>query len=548
MPKKSDLPFRTVYNGHKLSQYLTSPLTRVNDLRKLLNQLSPHAWIYGYDLRDAFYSIVVHPVSRHLLLFAFQGQLYRYRTLPMGISPSAAHLCEMTSSLCDYWSQQTVQLELVKMSAYFDDLNGWAPHQQAAAAHSDFVRQEIELLGLHWNRTKSMPSPAQQAVILGYHINTITMVASLPTGKLQRITEVARHFLQYKQATAREILSLTGRLMDGRLASDLFRACAYALYPLLSSTASWDSVVMLSEETLECLRFFSDNSTALNGRRFRYCPADVTILATDSRLSHWAFVILRGPHTGQSQRGPWTEVCLPFSLTEQNINALKLYVLLLALQRFRHQLAGTTLWWHVDNQVALSYIRKCGGPVDYLRRLTWCILQTVQSMGVYLTPPRYIRSHENPADYGTRHQDMDSVRISRHAYDQLNLLWGPFGVDLFADSSNAMCPRFFSATLQEGTSAVDALAQDWSLITQPAWIFPPVELIDAVINKLKLQRPKAGAVLIVPVLKSSLWWPQFMRLSQHTRKLRCQDFKVDGCDMLSIFLSSSEQFMAVRIL
>ncbi len=79
----------------------------------------------------------------------------------------------------------------------------------------------------------------------------------------------------------------------------------------------------------------------------------------------------------------------------------------------------------------------------------------------------------------------------------------PFSIDLFADSGNSMCPRFFAATQQGGAEATDAMAHDWSHL-QRAWIFPPSDLLHLVVDKLVLDRP-SGAMLIAPFLTNSRW-------------------------------------------
>lgn len=546
VPKKSDLPYRTVFNGHALSQYLETPPTRIKDLRWIFAHLPRGAWIYCYDLRDAFHSIVVHPDFRHLLMFKFGDLLLRYRTLPQGISPSAPILCDVTTALCDYWSDQIVASAPVQVSPYFDDLTGFATELAAALAHSAFIGNEIDLLGLHWHRTKSKPQPAQIAKILGYMVDSRTLTASLPEDKVCVLTREALRLVHQQRASARTVLSMAGRLMDARHACCLFRACAYALYPHVSASGDWDLVYPLSAEALDRLGFFARNARTLNGRCFRYDPASAIVVATDARPTHWTVTILRGPHAGLAASGamPRSNNGVSQAAGTGHINYLELETLLLALEIFPTQLQGATIWWWVDNQVAAAYMRKCGGPVDYMRSLTWRILELAQALQIFFTPPRYINSVDNPADYGTRHRDLDSVRISGHAFDRLNAEWGPFAVDLFANSANARCSRFYTAWEDEGSAGVDALAQDWSHL-QRAWIFPPSHLIHEVLLKIRLQRP--SGVLILPELPSSHWWPLLVELSPSIRKLRRQDFKVDGPDTSSIFLSLSERFVAARI-
>lgn len=543
----SELPFRTVYNGHSISKYLVVPPTKAVRLTQLFSLIPSRAWLYGYDLRDAFYSINVHPDSRHLLCFQFRGRLYRYRSLPQGISPSAAVLCEVTTALCHYWSSVSLSGAPLRIYPYFDDLNGHAMLRETAREHSHFVRQEIETLGLHWHPSKSVPEPTQKATILGYVLDTINMTAHLPPAKLDRLITLATVFLARQLISAREAASLAGRFMDARHASPLFRASAYAMYPHVAACSEWDESCPPSTEFRRTLEFLSLNARRLNGHRFRYEPGLAVKLVTDATPLRWTITILSGPHAGLAQNGPWSEEVLRQVnyQPERHINFLELMALWIALHHFQEQLRGCTLWWHVDNMVALAYLRKRGGQVEKLRSLTWAILERSLSLGIFLTPPAYLQSKLNPADYGTRHRELDSVCISRHTYDRLNRQFGPMQIDLFANSGNTLCPRFFSPVPDVGSSGVNALAQSWRGLIN-AWIFPPTQLLEATIDKLLLEQP--SGILILPFLPHCHWWQRYERLPKRiVGQLQRTDFVVDGADSSSIFLSLAKHFLAVQI-
>ena len=382
----------------------------------------------------------------------------------------------------------------------------------------------------------------QQINALGYRLDSASMTVSLQPGKLQKMVDQVLALSSAKSASARQALSMAGRLMDARFASSLFRACAYALYPHVSSAPDWDSPLPLPSEVIDRLQFFAQRASSLNGSPFGLDVSSAVVLSTDARTSHWSLAILKGPHAGLALNGSWAE--LAPSLTGRHINYLELLVLRLALQRFRAQLSGAIIWWWVDNMVALSYLRKCGGPVQSLRALVWDILLLAREMGVIFTAPRYVKSKDNPTDYGTRHRDLDSVRICPYTFEQLNLRWGPFSHDLFATAANAMCPSFFSPAPEEGSAGTDALQQDWSTLRR-CWIFPPSHLLAQTLDKISRERP--AGVLVVPHLPEAPWWPQFKALSLSTAPLQQAHFKVDGPEDSSIFLRLSERFWAARI-
>ena len=547
MPKrKSDLPFRTVFNGRSLSQYLETPATRISTLGRFLASLPPRAWIYGYDLRDAFYAFTIHPDSRPLLMVRYGDLVFRYRCYPMGISPSMPMLCAITSALVDCWRTRVVAGAPVEMFAYADDLNGWATAQWVAKEHSDFTGREIAELGLYPS-PKSPKEPEQAKVILGNLVDSRTMTVSLPQAKLETLVEMASQYLARPEASARQMLSLAGRLMDARFASPLFRAAAYALYPHVSASSGWDEVSPLSREALARLAFIKECASQANGHPFRYDPALATRLVTDATPETWSMALLSGPHAGAALNGRWVDLpshLRPLGPWSDHINFLELMVLYLALHLFQAELSGSTLWWWVDNQVAAAYMRKKGGAVLCLNELAWQILLRVWQMHVHLTPPRYVPSKDNPADYGTRHAECDSVRISPRAFERLSLQHGPFATDLFANSGNALCRTYFSAVPDAGSAGTDALLQNWRGL-RGAWIFPPSHLLEQTVLKIAEERPKG--VLVLPHAPNLRWWQQWIALSMRTQELSRADFKVDGPDTSSIWLSLSERYLLAVI-
>ena len=550
VPKSSDLPFRTVFNGHAISQHLHVPPTRLKGLPWFFANLPRNGWIYRFDLKDAFYALLVRPGDRRLQCFIFQQMIYWYRAHSQGISPSGSHLCEVTTAMGDYWATIPIADEVIQVGAYFDDLNGFASLYSTAILHSAFVAKEIATLGFFLS-SKSQPTPAQRSIILGYELDTCSLTARLPQAKLLRLENQMRLCLRQKSISAREALSLAGRLMDARFASSLFRAAAYALYPHISSSSDWDTLAPISSEIKDRLRYLLHELPRLNGRPFRYDSSAAVQLVTDASSTGWTAVIMSGPHAGKTAQGRWTaeviQACHPFS---HHINYLELLTIYLGLEALMSYLRGQTVWCKLDSFVALVYVLKAGGPVEYLRAGSWRLHCLALQNGIYLTPPRLLPSLHNPADHGTRHTETDSVRIARRSFEKIALQWGPFSIDLFANSTNAISQTYFAPaptgeeTRDEGAAAFDALHQSWQGITR-AWIFPPPDLLEDVLHKLFAEQPQG--VLIVPCLPNSRWWPLYRQLSGDTWRLQTSDFKVDGLPTSSIFLSLTTHFEALLI-
>jgi hypothetical protein len=77
-------------------------------------------------------------------------------------------------------------------------------------------------------------------------------------------------------------------------------------------------------------------------------------------------------------------------------------------------------------------------------------------------------------------------------------------VDVFADSTNHKCQRFLAlpGRLAEGAVALDGLRFTWA--GELAYVFPPVQLIPRVLQKIRLERDTV--VMVVPEWPSRPWW------------------------------------------
>ena len=102
------------------------------------------------------------------------------------------------------------------------------------------------------------------------------------------------------------------------------------------------------------------------------------------------------------------------------------------------------------------------------------------------------------ADYISKFYDGNDWQLNPAVFSQLDSLWGPHSLDVFASHLNHLCPKFFSLYHCPDTAGVNAFAFDWS--GENAWINPPFSQMGRVVRHLR--RCRAQATLICP------WWPK----------------------------------------
>lgn len=143
-----------------------------------------------------------------------------------------------------------------------------------------------------------------------------------------------------------------------------------------------------------------------------------------------------------------------------HINCLEMKAALLALQTFASAKQNIHILLLLDNSSAIAYINHKGGTHSKVLsdlaleiwewRLTCRItIHAEHILGVYNTvADAESRKRFEPSDW----------KLHEGVFDQLQKVWGPYNVDLFAARHNRQLPHYFSFRPDPEVEAVDALA------------------------------------------------------------------------------------------
>ena len=188
--------------------------------------------------------------------------------------------------------------------------------------------------------------------------------------------------------------------------------------------------------------------------------------------------------------------------SEKSCTWRELAAIKFSIEAFGTRLSKQRVRWHTDSQKAVRIIQ-VGSMVRELQDLALSAsLFTVQRQ-IQLDLIWLPRRQNAQADFFSKVIDFDDHSVHDDVFKQLHQLWGPHSIDRFASSYNAKLSRFNSRFLQPGTEAVDAFTQDWS--SENNWLLPPISLIGKLLSHM--HESKAVGTLIVPMWKSSYFWP-----------------------------------------
>ena len=107
------------------------------------------------------------------------------------------------------------------------------------------------------------------------------------------------------------------------------------------------------------------------------------------------------------------------------------------------------------------------------------IWDAIEKLGSDVEVYWILRELNGIADFVSRIVDVDNWSDLDSIFQNMNISWGPFEVDMFSDENNRKCEMFVSRWCSEGCSAVDAFSEAasrfWS--RNCCWWVPPPYLI-----------------------------------------------------------------------
>ena len=186
-------------------------------------------------------------------------------------------------------------------------------------------------------------------------------------------------------------------------------------------------------------------------------------------------------------------------------------------QQPTHLLQGASIHGRVDNTAAIAYINKQGGPVPSLSMMAERLWRYLLQHQAWIKCTHLAGVLNVRADRASKwRDDVQEWRLSDEAFYQVEKVFGPHSVDLFASRRNTMLPRFFSRWLDPDAAATDALSRRWSS-ERNAYAHPPIALIPKIIEKVREEG--AEITLITPLWASQAWISSLLELSVATPRL-----------------------------
>ena len=176
---KSDGSWRPVINLKSLNQYVRAPHFKMESIKLVKGLIQEGDWLTKLDLKDAYLTLPVYQAHQKYLRFQWQDQQWQFKVLPFGLNSAPYTFTKLMKPVVALLRRLGIQIIL-----YLDDMLLMAEAESEARGDFNTAVFLLTSLGFIVNMEKSIGSPSQQIVFLGFKVDSRKMTIALPTQKL----------------------------------------------------------------------------------------------------------------------------------------------------------------------------------------------------------------------------------------------------------------------------------------------------------------------------------------------------------------------------
>ena len=499
MREKSNGKCRIILNLKQLNKNIDTKHFKMESIRNVKHMIRRNCWMASVDLKDAYYSIHIHPKHCKFLKFLWEGSFYGYTCLPNGYSDAMRIFKKVLKPVYGFLRMRGFQ-----SVTYVDDnfLQGdvWQDCQDNINATTNV----LTCLGYTIHMEKSILEPRQEIEFLGFVVNSIHMTIALTYKKKDKIKTLCTKVLDDPEPTIRLVAKLIGNLVA---TEEAFPLAPFHYRPiemnkieaLEQCNGDYDRPMTLNREAHEQILWWSTHIIELVSP-IRIPRVDM-IIHTDASEQGWGAVF-----NGVTANGRWTEE----DLTPMNINFLEIMAAKFAILSFCKEYTPKHIRIMTDNTTTESHINHQGGTSSprcnaVAREIwEWAEHHDVWLSAAYIPGTLNIDADEQSREF----DDATEWSISDFIFNEIVQMWGAPDIDLFASRINTKTPSYISWKPDPNSVAINAFTVPWdySLI----YCFPPFSIIWRMLEKIR--RDQAEALVVVPLWPTQSWFPCLMSM------------------------------------
>lgn len=207
VPKK-DGNLRPIINLKYLNEFVEYYHFKQENLTYALELIQKNDYLTSVDLKDAYFSVSVHPDYKKFLTFSWNGKFYRFVVLPFGLTSCPRIFTKILKPVYAFFRENGI-----RCCYYIDDSLIMNQTFSTCQEQTNIVMSELNNLGFTINDKKSITIPSQRIVFFGVIIDSVEFKVYLTDEKVEKILRQSQLILSNPRIQFRQLASLIGLLV-----------------------------------------------------------------------------------------------------------------------------------------------------------------------------------------------------------------------------------------------------------------------------------------------------------------------------------------------
>lgn len=497
--KKKDGSHRMILNLKRLNEEVSYLHFKMDTLSTALKLITKNCFMASVDLKDAYYSVPIHPDHKKFVRFEWKGKLYEFNAFPNGLAMAPR---KFTKLLKPVFSALRTKGHI--STSFLDDSLLIGNTQWECIENIRDTLLMFDSLGFVIHPVKSVLTPKKQIQYLGVIIDSEQMTVRLTEERVQTLKECCQNLIKKNPVTIRDLARAIGLIVASFPAvrhGPLFYRCLEhdKKLALNKEKGDFDKSCSLSVGSRDELVWWIANVESAQNEVESKDP-DV-VVTSDASTIGWG-CDCEGEHSG----GLW-------SVAEKlhHINYLEILAAWFTLKCFSTRLQKKHVRMLIDNTTAVSCINNMGTshsePCNEVtnKMWIWCMKHEIWISAAHIPGKMNV-----VADFESRQVNWDAEWQLNKDLLQSALVELDFSpnIDLFASRLNAQFSTYVSYRADPEAAWVDAFSASWK--DRQFYAFPPFSVLPRVMQKIRKEQSRG--ILVVPDWPTQVWFPVLQRM------------------------------------
>ena len=455
VPKKGTDKMRGCVDLRKPNSAIQYRHFKMEGLHTVAQLARPGDLAVTVDMSDFYMHWHIRPKDRSKLRFMWEGVKCQCTAMPFGLAPAPRLSTKLFQPVL-----RALRAMGLRLVSYIDDILLMSRSVQGCLRQGQLLVDFLTMLGFEVHPDKCCLIPSHTRSFLGTQVNFSLMQFRVPKEKIRSVRREIDQLISLndsKTLTVRHLASMMGKLNALRGAVVSAQLHLWPLHHLLRELlvdSSWEGLASLDGSSIEELQWWRQEMHLWSGQTIIPHRAQM-VLTTDASHYGWGGWWRQFGHTGRR-----ADECRGFWLRREarmSSNGRELKAVLLSVKAASAQLSGTRVLVETDNKTTMAYINHMGGRSRFLHSMARELWLHCHKHSIWLQAVQRPGKVNIRADRLSRwKKDHTDVRLHPNSFQQVEQLFGPHSVDLFATRDNRLLPRFVSWKPDPEAVAVDA--------------------------------------------------------------------------------------------